>query len=522
MSAPSSSRPPSAVLALAIMVGVMLLLAGCSAPGLGRLQERPPKTLSPVMKLVTADALGYSLYQTDPDSKAWRAIDDGTRIPAARRALTKLHAPLTRDGGEGPRGGDGVDLDEIARWIGPSAGMLLHVLPERGTELPESTMYFAEVAHRDQLETYLTSQGWKRTTSADDKLGMSLAAWTRTGPGAATQLGALGIRDDALIAAGSMEGLALLTAAARTYAVPERSAMANYTVDALERSPMSVIFRADFSRRQLIRTVQADPALRELARWATETMLLDALRDGWIGCAPTADDSRAGLRLIASADWLAHLSTRFELTAANRAMLTQLPRSVTHAVSLNDPGAIAIDAVTEIASNRLQYVTEADAMDGEDMSLLDVLGQLDGDAAIGLDRAATTLHMSLDNAQGAGVAKQVTDTLAYAELPGRASAEGRTVQLVLPLGSGDATVDPAPDGPPLINPDAIDAEFAAAGQPPFTAIAWLWRAPDACAGRAAGWIAFDEKIDMRASIDLDLTSSPACTDTSLLDRLFPD
>src|SRR5690606_5981297 len=130
------------------------------------------------------------------------------------------------------------------------------------------------------------------------------------------------------------DALRRLVDAADSYAIPGRAAMADDAVAARAASPMSIVFRGDAARTQLLRHMQPDPALRELTRWATATQLVKSLRDGWIGIEPGADTARPGIRVTASAEWLAELANAIELQPADRARINDLPAGVDWAVAL--------------------------------------------------------------------------------------------------------------------------------------------------------------------------------------------
>lgn len=497
---------------LLLVATCALVAAGCTVPGSGRLQG-PPGGLPASLELVTADVLGYSLYDTDPRSKLWAGLGEGT----ADDLLVALHAGLA--------GGFDADLGDIQPWIGDAAGTAHRELDLDGTT-DTSTLYFADVSNRDRLEAFLEDAGWSREPSSElGGPGEDATLWTHHATCDDTPSGTQGIcaapehvayeaaavTDDAIVAARSTAALKSLLRAAGEYAVPERKAMSELTVEAANRVPVAFVFRSDLLRTQVRRPFEHDPALLEFARWATDSNVLVALRDGWIGLAPSADDhAREGsVRVVGTAEWVPDLASGITLGAAKPDMLSHVGPGADVAVALNDPGQHLRELVRAITFGAGQYVTEQDVPEGEDrVELLPLLDRLDGDAAIGYDDGELRVASHVDEDASA----EVIAALDHAGVDATASEsdDGTTLftvpirQSLTPSGVMPDTTIAEPSGS---SPGPVTAaDFAAAGTPPRAPFAWFRTSASerGCIGGTSGWLTFDgtDRITLGMHVEL--------------------
>ncbi len=494
--------PPSRSLRIALLwTACALVAAGCTVPGSSRL-EGPPEDLPPSLDLVSADVLGYWLVDTDAESELWAPFEplvgsnDPGDDPARNGVVDRLHEPLL---GPDP---------ETSDWIGDAAGIAIR---EIDTDEPQDTnqLYFADVADRAALEDALEDAGWRRDADADLPAPADEGElWVLTPEGsqgrAFDPYRMAAVTDDAIIASVSTKGLHSWLRSADEYAVPERKAMREFTVEAAKRTPVAFVYRADLIRTQVRRPFQDDPALLEFARWATDSNVLIALRDGWLGVAPAVDrgeqDDR--LRIVGSGEWVPDLAPDITLGQANPDLLAEFdPATTDAAIAIHDPGQQISELVRSITIGAGQYVTPQDvAEEDERLELEPLLDRLDGDAALGIGNGELRFVFE----DGGGLAADVEAALEHAGVSATARAEGNRL--------GSVTIDlPGTRGRPARGGagDAAAAfrDMTGAGKPPQAP--WLWLVGDGgeCwSGDTAGWLAFDG-VD-RMTLGLDVAATP--------------
>jgi hypothetical protein len=478
-------------------LAIALVLAGCAAPGASRLQG-PPKDLPPSLSYVTADVLGFTLYDTTskqmPDS--WfEAI--------------------------------GMTTDDAQPWVGDHAGVAVRQLDVSDTG-PDTTALFTDVASRSKLETALENAGWEQSNDdLPDVNGEEAALWTHD-PGCSdvpdgaraicapsTLAGtALAVFGDALLLAPDQDGLTAFLKAADSYAVPERKAMREYAVDVVHKVPVGAVFRTDLLRTGVRRPFQDNPALLELARWATESNVLVAARDGWIGIAPAGDPKRKGeaRRLIGAFEWVPDLAPDIDWGEADRDMLDSFGPGADLAIAFENPGQHLHEIVSGITRRNGQYATDQDVKDDErEVELEPLLEELDGDAAIA--RSQRSKRLELRVAGAAAAADDVKAAIRRTSLDATVTTAGDDLSIVV--------------GPSEVSEYLLGVARAAdtmrAGRPPSPPIMWIWSKSIAgCTGPAAGWVSFDEIGEMTFSIDVtgpDRNTPPfadgACSDVLL-------
>ncbi len=471
---------------LLLVAACALIAAGCTVPGSSRLQG-PPEDLPPSLDLVTADVLGYTLYDTDPTSKLWLDMEEG----AADDLLGALHAGLT--------GGFDADLDDVEPWIGDAAGTALRELDLDG-KTETSTLYFADVRDRGKLEEFLRDAGWTRFSRDDlGGPGEDVSLWTHLAacdspPGRTSNTElicgapehvayeAAAVTDEAIVAARSTPALKSLLRAADEYAVPERKAMSTFTVEAAKRVPVAFVFRSDLLRTQVRRPFEHDPALLEFARWATDSNVLVALRDGWVGLAPAVEGPTPTARFVGSAEWVPDLAPDITLGATKPGLLSNLGPDVDVAVALSDPGQHLRELVRAITIGAGQYATAQDVEDGDRrVELLPLLDELDGDAAIGFGGGVLRMATVLDE----GSRAEVVAALEHAGVDATIHEFGDGTALInMPI---SASVE-APSGPvsdPWVPEPMTARDFADAGPPPRAPFAWFMTS---C---GSGWLTFN-------------------------------
>jgi hypothetical protein len=520
VSAPSSSRLPAL---LGLLLVAAMVAGGCTVPGAGHVR-RPPKDLAPSLDYVTADVMGFSLYDTNPGSKLWAPFGEDV----AKERLAAVIAPVLGD-------------SDPSAWIGKTEGVALRELNVDGDD-DTSTLWFADVHHRGKLEHDLKDGGWKRTGDELDSPGESLTLWTRGEPtcedvleshpeaGVAGDGGAktaeaqcfvarpyyraLAVADDAVIAAESTTALTTFLKAANAYAVPERKSMSEYAVEARKRTPASFVTRFDLIRTQLKRPFEGDPATLELARWATDSNTLVALRDGWLGVAPPLDREAEGrVRIVGASEWVPDLAPDLDFQPVRRDVFERLAPRTDIAVGIHDPGQQLRELVRAITFGSGQYVTEQDVAKEDRVALEPTLDELDGDAAIGWSAGSLLARIQTDDPEE--TATDLDEALETAGLAGDANARagGIDVSVAAPAPATHraravANIELDPDivtgEPPHL------AELDDAGTPPRPPVLWLWRRGDACVGDAAGWVTFDNVDELRLSISVELASNPAC------------
>lgn len=461
------------------MLGVLvaaLLAGGCTVPGSSRLAG-PPENLPPSLAYVTADVIGFTLFRTDD------------------APLEQLRLPARHED-----------------WIGATAGVAIRELQiDRDAE--PATLTFFDVRDRPALEDALRDDGWR---ARDWPLALDgPTPWS--GPDGA----AAAVADDALVIAASRDELERWMRMADEYAVPERRAMSEFAVDARERVPVSFVFRFDLLRTQLRRPFEDDPALLELARWATDSNMLIAMRDGWLGIAPPLDLDRDAVRVVGQAEWVPDLAPGIELEPVDLDVLQRLAPDIDVAVALHDPGQQLRELVRAITIGAGQYVTGQDVAEAEAVELLPVLDSLDGDAAVGWDRSARMLAARVEVDEPETVADDLDEAFSAAGVVGDATANDDGIDVAVTGLDQLAGTEPVSTRPGSVmrirlatletSPsDALDDELAAAGTPPRPPIAWLWRRGDGCVGDAAGWITWSEPDQLGLSVDLSLEGESDC------------
>jgi hypothetical protein len=459
VSAPSSFRRPPAATSFAartigftIVLAIAVLAAGCAAPGASRLQGAP-ESMPPALEHVTADVLGFSVYDTDPGSDAW-----GSTGLDAEAALDQLYERV------------GVDAAEVEPWIGAHAGVAVRQLDVPGTE-GGTWAWWADVRDPEAL---------LESVEALEGDGRSVQAYP-----------------DGVLVATSEAALEDFTDAAESYAVSERKAMREYAAEVATKSPVGVVFRGDLLRTHLRRPFQGDPALLEFARWATESNVLLAARDGWVGAAAPVADDRDGFRLVGNVEWVPDLAPDIDWGSVDADLLDEVDASADLAVAIEDPGQHLQELLTGITRKNGQYATEQDVPDGEDrVELEPLLEELDGDAAIGWNGASRTATLRIN-----GAADQAEDVeLVLDRLGLDAQVDAVWEDLVVKL----VGVEVGSDG---FRTRATAAK--AAGPPPRPPVAWVWtRSIAGCSGPAAGWVTFDGAGEM--SFSLAVSTADAC------------
>jgi hypothetical protein len=449
-----------------------LACAGCSAPGAGHLKGTPKGT-PPALAYLTGNSLGFSLLDADPEAAAWKPLSATVGAGEDNRLLRAQHAGLFQDPAK-------VDLADVAPWVGAHTGTLAYVLDVTSRDHDRATEYWADVRSRTKLETFLTAQGWTKGSKHDD-LGEGLTRWTRDeGDG----LHALGVANDAVVGARSSAGLDELVRAARKYSAKERNGMPDYAVEAAKRTPAAVVFRFDLVREQLQRPFQGDPAKLELAKWATASNALLAIRDGWVGLAPNS-------RVVGTWDWVPSLATNLKLGTVGEAARNQLDPHAAVSVAVHDPGQFITDELFTLTHGNIQYATEDDVSKGEvKVKLQPILDELDGDATISWSRSGG-LVATVDTKDPAKAKGDVEAALKLAKLDGQVTAGPKGITIFVGGRAAPAYVDHA----------VVD--WTAAGTPPRTPVAWLSFEHVACAGHAAGWLTFNGVGRMSGSFAVD-------------------
>ncbi|MCW2921312.1 MAG: hypothetical protein JWL76_1186 [Thermoleophilia bacterium] len=508
---------------LLLVAACAVVAAGCTVPGSSHLQG-PPDGLPPSLDLVTADVLGYTLYDTDPASRRWSGLGKET----AQALLEAQHAGLT--------GGFAATLSDVEPWIGDATGTALREFDLDG-KTDTSTLYYADVRSRPKLESFLDDNGWTKARSGDlASPGDDAALWTHDSSCDDTPSGsqaicaapehvayeAAAVTDDAIVAARSTKALKSLLDAADEYAVPSRKAMSEFTVEAAGKVPVAFVFRSDLLRTQVRRPFEDDPALLEFARWATDSNVLVALRDGWVGFAPALETSRRddAVRLVGAAEWVPDLAPDITLGPANADLLGNLGPDVDVAVAFDDPGQHIRELVRAITFGSGQYVTEGDVPDDDRLELQPLLDRLDGTAAVGYGdyqgvagRGDTGKGIKVVFEDPDDLRSDVTEALAHANVTALQGAEGRDV--------GSVTIDVPPIRPhdtklsiKLARKSVPDSEFSkraisprdftGAGKPPRVPFAWIWTSGRGCVGNTAGWLTFDGTDRITLGMDLEL------------------
>jgi hypothetical protein len=435
------SAPSSFLTRLVVVLLAAAAVAACAAPGASRL-ERAPEAMPPSLEHLTADVLGFTLYDTQA---------------APRPALDALYDEV------------GIDTEDARPWIGDHAGVAIRQLPSpREEDVPDDRIWFADVRDREALDEALPA------LRSD---GRAVKAY-----------------DDGVLVAGSRAGLDRFLEAADAYAVPERKAMREYAAEAATKAPVAAVLRFDLIRTQARRPFQDDPALLELARWATESNDLVATRDGWIGVTKGADPEHA--RLVGNVEWVPDLSADVDWGHATAAQLDDVTIAADGVVAVDGIGQhlrVVVDGITRRSN---QFATEQDVPAGDHpLDLLPILDDLDGPSTV----AWNDHEVEVVVRDAGGAVDEVNAALELAGVPGvaRRTQDGFLDVIVTLRDGGSRPVDRA---------HATGA--ARAGKPPRPPIAWLWtRSLAGCTGPAAGWITFDGKGEMTLSADVTLLDS---------------
>ncbi|MCW2927872.1 MAG: hypothetical protein JWM86_1840 [Thermoleophilia bacterium] len=494
---PHASR--AAIGLLLLLVGAFVAV-GCTVPGAGRL-EGPPEDLPAVLDYVTADALTTTLLDADPAAKRWARFETALGAGDANLALAPHWERFL---------GAEATPTAAAAWAGDVTGTARYTIDRASTSADDaSLLWFAGVRSRAKLEDWLREHGWKRAKGdLGGELGAGFDVWIATEDVDGAEAGALGVSSKALLGARNRPALRELVAAADRYAFPDRKALADYAVDAHAASPVAVLFRTDLLRTQVRRLVEEDPAMLELVRWTTVSKLLLAARDGWFGLAPPIDASRDSVRIIGKVDWVADLAPDLRLKPADRALLAEFVPDASIAVALHDPGQVLEDAINGITRGGNQFATEGDVKDaGKRVDLLELLEDLDGDAAIAHDARRGT-YLATIRTDAGEIEARVREALDLAELPARVDAVDGGVGILVNPNGGNIAPYSVTGSRDLTNPEgALATAFAPAGKPPRPPIAWLWQGGTQCDGPTAGWVTYDGVE--RFTFSLDVAASPS-------------
>lgn len=481
------SAPSSSLRFLVLPLLAILLASGCTVPGSSHL-DRPPKDLAPILDYVTADVLGFTLYDTDPMSPEWRALGQGASY--GEQALETLHQPLF-----GPQD---AHLDALTPWIGRLAGSALRQLDIDG-RTDTSTLYFADVESRRDLEIFLIDHDWVKAPGGKlgEGLGRDLQLWTNT-TGSAR---AVGFNDKVIVAARTPKALRSLLRSADEYAVPQRKSMSDFAAIAPKRSPVAAVFRFDLIRTQLRRPFEHDPAMLELARWATDSNVLIAVRDGWFGLAPPVKKGDDSVRLIGTAEWIPDLAPDIELEPVDMDVLQRVADS-SFAIAFNDVGQHAAELVRAITFGSNQYATEQDVPKSKGrLELLPLLDELDGDSVIGFDRTGR-LQMVYTEVPSKQTQRDVQSAVDHIDLP----------VVVAPGGDG-LHITPNRPIASVQGDDRTVSSVVDLGESATPAVAWL-RSHDAeCGASSLGSITWDEvdKLTLSLEFERGMSTSMACT-----------
>lgn len=502
------------------VLAIGFTIAGCAAPGASRL-ERAPSGMPPSLKHLTADVLGFTLY----DARLQQGDDD---LDAAQQLAARRGAAVLAVLGTAP---------DRRAWIGDHAGIAIRQLPspdERG-DVPDARLVFADVRSRARLEEWLKSGGWER--SSDDLPavnGDEGALWTTAGDTArcvddfpagdedreratCDAGGAAAVFDDAVYVSDSREGLEQFLKAADAYAVPERKAMREYAAEAAKKSPMAAVFRFDLIRTQVRRPFQDDPATLELARWFTNSAVLIAFRDGWAGVTGGGAKQSQAVRVIGNVEWVPDLAPDIDWGTAQASLLDDVASPATVAVSLDGIGQHLTELVTGITRRNGQYATDQDVpADDDPVDLQPVLDQLDGQAAVGWGDGQFEVYSRGDGAalldvhEAACKAGAPVEVTASSDLmihgPASPSCGSRSAKVVLRRKAVPATSDLS-----------RDASIKLAGKPPRAPIMWIWsRSIAGCTGPAAGWVTFDGTGEMTFAAHVSLDGGTGECDPALL------
>jgi hypothetical protein len=478
----------SRVVLLVLAVALAVACSGCAAPGAGHL-KRAPKGLPPSMAYLTGDAMGFSLLDANPDASAWKPLAKTVGEGEANRLLVQQHAGLFEDSAA-------ASAADVAPWIGGHTGTLAYVLDVEPKDHGRAIEYWADVRSRAKLERFLTAQGWTKDSRHYD-LGHGLTRWTRSG---GDGLHALGVADDAVVGARSRSGLDALVTAAQHYSAKERNGMPDNVVEAAKRTPAAIVFRFDLVRTQLQRPFQDDPAMLELAKWATASNALVAIRDGWLGLAPAAPgagDRHA--RLVGTWDWIPDLAPEIKLGEVGEAARNRLDPNADVAVALHDPGQFLKDELFVLTRGNIQYATKQDVAKGSDkVDLQPILDELDGDASISYSSAT-------------GVAATVDTTHSGAKADVESALRLAHVDSTVTAGPKGITVHAGAAGQRVTALDSTrQIDWAAAGAPPRAPIAWISLAQLPCGTPAYGWLTFNGVDRMSMSLDVSAQHGDTC------------
>ncbi len=481
-------------------------VAGCAVPGAGRLQG-PPKDLPPALHHLTADVMGFTMYDADGDSKRWSKF----QVAVDSVAVVDEHLRLI-----------GMESESAAPWMGDHLGLALRQFDVPGSG-DDTVALWADVAKRSALEDAL--EGWDE--GDDDALpsvnGDQPTLWTSGD----VEFGAAAVFDDGVLFTQTVDGLEGFLDAADEYAVPERKAMSTYAAKAARSTPAAAVFRTDLLRTGVRAPFQDDPALLELARWVTDTDVLVATRDGWVGLATPATGTV--VRLTGAVEWVPDLAEEIDWGSVSVDRLADAPAEADVVVAFDDPGQHLTQLVEGITRRNGQYVTDGDVDEsGDPVDLQPVLDALDGEAVASYRKVGRILVLRVDDA--ASEVDDVEEAIRKLGLPGSARADGDALVITIDpslrtfSGAGVQGVsgEASNVGVDLDVTPTTGVEFAKlhAGATPDDTIAWVWlRSICGDEGPAAGWLRFDGVGEMAFSLAADVSvgddsgaaSTAACT-----------
>ncbi|MCW2962179.1 MAG: hypothetical protein JWM90_2566 [Thermoleophilia bacterium] len=329
-----------------------------------------------------------------------------------------------------------------------------------------------------------------------------LELWRGDGDRDGARFDVIGVADTAMVGANDAASLRAILRQRERYPAIKRKATNTYTVEAMGRTPLAVVYRSDMVRDQLRRLIADDRGALELTRWATSMGSIRAWRDGWIGLAPPVDRTRTAVRLVGATDWVKDLSTQGEPAPVPLATLGSVGADARLAVALHDPGLYAEDLLRAGPGNGATFATEEDPKDSGGVDLFDVVDRYDGDAALGLYRDRIELHA----AAGDGRDALLEDTEAAIRIAGVrrlavASSGATGIELTWSFAAGGA----AAPHPTLQDGVDLAPTFARAGAPPRPPVAWIWANPSASTSDAiVGWITWDRTERLTYAFDVPL------------------
>jgi hypothetical protein len=475
VSASSSSPLMRTALVVACAFVLSALIAGCTVPGKERLAGTPDD-MPPSLNYLSGDALGWMIVDTDPKRAETEQLVKTLGLPDAN-----LAAPIVATLVDGDDAG--------AKWIGGAAGVE-HYTTRRDEA---SRLTFIDVAHRTALEKDLRAAGWTRTsTNLDAGHDRTMRLWTRTDADKG-ELGAVGVADDALIGAATRADLQAQLRHTRRYTASERTGIVDYTIDALEATPLAVVVRSDQLRTDLRTLVSDSPALNEMSRWLTQASAIYALRDGWIGAVP-AGGKRADshVRVIGRMDWARAATQVPEPKPVDRPKAADLA-DADWAVAMTNPGSYVKDVVDAISDGGNEFVTDEDAPKGTP-KLGTLLDKLDGQALVTREGSNINVDVSVDGTSSTkSRATQAIKLVGLQKLVAVGYHAGR-LRFAVDTSSFLRSQSTAPGftATTLSSADLANLAMDAAGKAPSKPVAWVYLAKSPCdpSKPAAGWIAW--------------------------------